>query len=326
MKTEFSVIIVTWNRKANLTKAVDSILKQQGISFQLIIIDNGSSDGTSEYGKMLSANNKNCIYYGYNFNIGITRAMNKGFSLASGEIIFCFDDDQIISDDHLLEKVVLLSKTKKWNILNIGVRNYYTRKWEHFIYSYPVKRYLNKSFYVNNFGNGSVFIKKEVLDRIGFFENCYFREVQENEYALRAMLNGFYILYYPELVIEHKVDPNRPSQKIVFYYSLRNTLLKNYKYFTGYRLLVLNCWQLFHFFLRLCKGRITIPLYRKAIKEYFSLRKKIDRYIYYHEERIKKYFFVSRKAVNDSSKIGCISFAEYCFMALVHICMNKLYK
>ena len=305
----FSVIIPTWNRKDDLSDAVDSVLKQKGVELEIIVVDNGSEDGTQEYCRNLAARETRFRYFRFEENRGITIAENTGLSEARGEIIFCLDDDEFMEEDDLLRKVNRLDKD--WDILNVGIVNAHTGEWEHFIFSQRRKSNLHKSFYVNNFGNGTVFIKKEVIDGIGLFEKDYFRQGHENEYAIRAILNGFNVLYYPELVLRHKVNPFRPGSEESCYYALRNTLLKNYKYFEGSRLFLLQAWQLIQFSLRMLAGKTTPRWMTKALKDYAALRKTTVRVLDYDPAAMERYFFVSRKVATTPENIGRLSFFRY---------------
>ena len=315
----FSVVIPTWNRKDDLSDAVNSVLQQKGAPFEIIIIDNGSDDGTQEYCLDLTTRDKRVRYFRFNENKGITIAENKGFLEAKGDIIFCLDDDELIEGDNLFQKVRFLADEKAWDILNIGIVNMHTGEWQDFAFSHSKKNNLHRSFYVNNFTNGTVFIKRKVIEKIGFFEEHYFRQGHENEYALRAVLNGFNILYYPELILKHKVNPFRLSTQNVYYYMLRNTLLKNYKYFSGTRLFLLQLWQMSQFCWRMFAGKISLRLMIRALKEYFALKTHTSRILDYNPVAMGRYFFVSRKVVTSPELIGQLSFFQYYIGGLTRV-------
>ena len=90
----FSVIIPTYNRLNLLKAAVDSVLEQSYDDFELIIVDNGSTDGTGDWLK----NNYSDARIQYHYQLGTgspAGPRNTGINLASGEWV-CFLD----SDDH----------------------------------------------------------------------------------------------------------------------------------------------------------------------------------------------------------------------------------
>jgi len=94
LKPFFSVIIPTYNRAALLTKAVESVINQSFKDWELIIVDDGSTDNTQ---KVVESYNDSSIFYIYKENKERSAARNKGIELSRGEYI-CFLD----SDDYFL--------------------------------------------------------------------------------------------------------------------------------------------------------------------------------------------------------------------------------
>ena len=89
-QTFFSVIVPTFNRKNLLKKAVDSVLNQTFHDFELIIIDDGSADGTN---KLIGSYDDSRIKYIYQDNAGVSSARNSGLSIASGTFVAFLDSD-----------------------------------------------------------------------------------------------------------------------------------------------------------------------------------------------------------------------------------------
>jgi len=90
MNTPFvSVIIPTYNRAWSLKKAIDSVLEQDYKNFELIVVDDGSTDDTealvSEYAKS--------VKFVQQPNLGVSAARNKGISISSGSLISFLDSD-----------------------------------------------------------------------------------------------------------------------------------------------------------------------------------------------------------------------------------------
>ncbi|MBT4289845.1 MAG: glycosyltransferase family 2 protein, partial [Deltaproteobacteria bacterium] len=91
-KPLISVIIPTFNRKQNVINAIDSVLTQTFDDFELIIIDDGSTDGTdveidTKYSKVLK--------YVKTDNLGVSHARNIGVEVSQGEYIAFLDSDDI---------------------------------------------------------------------------------------------------------------------------------------------------------------------------------------------------------------------------------------
>lgn len=91
----FSVIIPSYNRIEVLPRAIDSVLKQSYENFELIIVDDGSTDQTSEYLSQLKDSRIKTVFQE---NKGVATARNKGSQIAQGKWLAFLD-----SDDEWLE-------------------------------------------------------------------------------------------------------------------------------------------------------------------------------------------------------------------------------
>lgn len=97
-----SVIIVTFNSKKTLERALLSVIEQQGNCYEIIVIDGGSTDGTVE---ILKKYNNKIKYYCSEPDNGIYDAMNKGMSHASGEYVYFLGSDDWLVSDEVLKNV-----------------------------------------------------------------------------------------------------------------------------------------------------------------------------------------------------------------------------
>lgn len=309
---QFSLIIPSWNRCHSLDKTLRNLLCQKKLRYEIIVVDNGSTDDTKTVCQRLRQKNQQLHYIPLAENKGVPYAVNQGIHRAQGKIIACIDDDEFSHDEYLLEKIAWLAKEKQWGILNIDrvdKANKATMGQQLFPYHKKAKR--GHSFYVHNFCNGTVFIKREVIEKIGLFEETYFRQAQENEYALRAIVAGFEVLHCPQLVLQHISDPFILASDQVFYYSLRNTMLMNYKYFSGWQLLMMNGWQVIHYLSKTIRADLSAALFLQALREYRQQKKNTVRHLNYNADNMQRYFFVSRKIAYRTEEIGRMSFLHY---------------
>jgi len=104
-KPLFSIVMATYNRSQLLSRAVNSVLKQTYPHFELIIIDDASTDNTEQVCQ--SFRDKRIIYRKQEKNKGALAARNIGFDLAKGNYVALFDDD-----DELLPTALEVSVTK----------------------------------------------------------------------------------------------------------------------------------------------------------------------------------------------------------------------
>lgn len=98
-----SVIIPTYNRVHTLPGALESVLRQSYSDIEVIVVDDGSTDGTGQYMKRVQ--DVRVRYIANEQNLGPTAARNRGVSLARGEWVAFLDSDDIWEPDKLEKQV-----------------------------------------------------------------------------------------------------------------------------------------------------------------------------------------------------------------------------
>lgn len=96
MNPKFSIIIPTYNRKLILKRAIESVLAQTINDFEIIVVDDGSTDDTSELINIFPD-----VKYQYQENKGVSTARNTGANLAVGEWLLFLDSDDVLFPDAL---------------------------------------------------------------------------------------------------------------------------------------------------------------------------------------------------------------------------------
>ena len=100
-----SIIVPVYNIESKLPRCIDSILKQTNPNFELLLVDDGSSDRTGEICDTYAKNNQRIIAL-HKKNGGVSSARNVGILHASGDYIVFVDGDDFIAEDYL-EKLQL---------------------------------------------------------------------------------------------------------------------------------------------------------------------------------------------------------------------------
>ena len=98
---KFSVIVPTYNREEYIIKCIDSVLDQTYTKFEVIIVDDGSTDNTE---KLVKKYQDKRIKYFKNKNHGIGYSRNFGINKATGDYILFLDSDDYL-DENMLEEV-----------------------------------------------------------------------------------------------------------------------------------------------------------------------------------------------------------------------------
>jgi GalNAc5-diNAcBac-PP-undecaprenol beta-1,3-glucosyltransferase len=98
----FSIICATYNRAELLRRAIKSVLRQTIGEFELIIVNDGSTDDTTNIIKAFD--DKRIIYISHSINKGLNAARNSGFAAAKGKFLAFLDDD-----DELVESALQMA-------------------------------------------------------------------------------------------------------------------------------------------------------------------------------------------------------------------------
>ena len=88
--SDVSVVIPNYNGISFLETCLRSVSKQTGVSVEIIVVDNGSADGSQEY---IREHFKECILVALDKNYGFCRAVNEGIRRASGPYVILLNND-----------------------------------------------------------------------------------------------------------------------------------------------------------------------------------------------------------------------------------------
>ena len=165
---KISVIIPTFNRKKTLGRAVQSVMNQSLSPFEILIIDDGSNDGTEEWVKENFQN----MRYIYQDNHGVSSARNIGIENAHGDWVAFLDSDDEWLPNKLYEQAKAMDSNPEMKFFHTneiwirnGVRVNQMKK--HKKYGGYI---FEKCLDICRVSPSSVLIQKEVFDNIGIFD------------------------------------------------------------------------------------------------------------------------------------------------------------
>jgi len=211
MEKPVSIIIPTYNRKKLLQKAVDSVLVQNYPCFELIIVDDGSQDNTSDLFK-------NCdpqLVYVKQENKGPAAARNRGIKAARYDLIAFLDSDDRYAQNKLKiqaeamqeEPAYLISHTQEIWYRHGRLLN---QKKKHRKYNGNIFR---QSLQLCAVGMSTVMLRREIFDRYGFFDEEY-PCCEDYEFWLRLSAEQEFLLVDEPLTLK---DGGRNDQISAIY-------------------------------------------------------------------------------------------------------------
>lgn len=206
---KISIIIPTFNRCETLKRAVASVFEQTFTDFEVIIVDDGSTDQTPVY--CSSIDNPQVICRRFEKNLGGNTARNEGVAHSSGELLAFLDDDDCWLPGKLekqLEEMRTGAVDLCYTAKNVIYQNATSKR-----YSYLRPRYknLHKSIMRDNFigSTSTIIIKKRVLEEVGGFDPNL-PGLQDYDVYIRLIRKGYRIKGLPEPLVDyHVVDEKR---------------------------------------------------------------------------------------------------------------------
>ena len=159
-----SIIIPVFNRTSLVCSTLDAVLKQEFKDFEVILVDDGSTDDIKS--KLSGYIHEGAIKYYYQSNAGVSEARNKGASKSEGRYLIFLDSDDSVTENWLLDYTNMIKKSNP-DIIYCGIN----RLKENILVEYtdPTNPYKDgKSF--GNVIPGSFCIKKTFFEIIGRYD------------------------------------------------------------------------------------------------------------------------------------------------------------
>lgn len=181
---ELTVGLCSRNRKETLQLVLESLADQSihPDRYEVVLIDDGSTDGTDEMAKNLEVPYR--LTYGYQPHSALATARNHGIRLSKGEIMLYIDDD-VLADHHLLEEHLRAHETYRQCVVNGWVNHVE----EPVIPSKP--KFTMADISTSFFWTSNVSVRVDDLYRAGLFDES-FKEYgwEDQELGLRLMALG----------------------------------------------------------------------------------------------------------------------------------------
>ena len=196
---KISVIIPTYNRKKYIKRAIDSVIHQSYKPFEIIVIDDGSTDGTYELIKQSYSSSQ--ISLKKQKNNGVSSARNKGIKLANGDWIAFLDSDDEWFKNKLELQVREIKKSKTFicHTNEIWIRNgiRVNQMKKHQKYGGAI---FKKCLDMCRISPSSVMIHRRIFDEIGLFDEDL---IICEDYDLWLRISSKYpVLYLDSMLIK----------------------------------------------------------------------------------------------------------------------------
>jgi len=225
---DLSICLVPLNALNYLEPLLSSISRfTSGVSYELIVVDNGSTDGTADW---IEEQHPEITLVRNQANLGFTRGNNQAMEMAKGDFILLLNPDTLLKEDCFGPQVAYLRENPEVGIsipkvLNadgsfqqqsrrgdarpVEVFGYFMKLGKLFPKSKALNGYLqswlpeNEIAQVKAVSGSCMFIRREVYEQIGGLDEQFFAYQEDSDYCLRAGEAGWNVMYVPLSSIIH---------------------------------------------------------------------------------------------------------------------------
>ena len=271
-KVSVTVIIVTYNAEDYIDSCVSSLLMQEYTNFNILIIDNNSSDKTRNVIRKYIRVREKIVLIENQGNFGFSKACNIGIKYALGNLasdfVLLLNQDTIVQKNLLKDllswherkgtgaycpKILIRKNSKIWWIgtkfFSIGdlLKNpklsvsYHIDKEQedNFFFEKPLER--------EAITGCALFLPRKLIEDVGFFDERFFMYGEDLDYSLRSKAKGYKLFIIPGTVVYHDVDlenealiTGRNFERIVrrYFMHFSSSLLLLHKHFSFFYFLI----------------------------------------------------------------------------------------
>ncbi len=236
-----SIIIPHFNGRHHLDDCLASLRQQSCQTFEVLLVDNGSTDGSQAY---VQENFPEVKLIELGENRGFTGACNAGWASAQGEIIVLLNNDTAVHPHWLSEIIRAFHEHPEvgsvaCKMLLFDRRDHFHTAGDYYrVDGLPGNRgvwqkdegQFDQAEYVFSACGGAAAYRRAMLTEIGFLDDDFFFSCEDVDLGWRANLAGWKVLYVPTAVVYHKLKATGGSVT-GSYYDGRNFLYliwKNY--------------------------------------------------------------------------------------------------
>jgi glycosyltransferase involved in cell wall biosynthesis len=204
-----SVVLPVFNAAEFVEEALESILNQTYKNLQIIIIDDGSTDGSAEIVRKF--NDSRIQLHKHPTNQGLISTLNEGFELAQGNYIARMDADDVALATRIEKQVRYMENNPHIGLLGSWTENFGAQRG---IAKYPVNPEENdwQMLYRSSFSHPSAMLRTEVLKQHQLRFDEEFLHAEDYEFATRLSLYTR-LSNLPEVLLKYRVHAHSVSSR-----------------------------------------------------------------------------------------------------------------
>ncbi len=308
--SKVTVIIPNYNGKRFMEDCMEALSAAQGCPFELLMVDNGSTDGSVEYVRERYPELK---VIALDQNYGFSRAVNEGIRAAKTPYVILLNNDTKVKPGYVGALVRMMDRHPEAfsvspkmiqmyhpDLIDDAGDQYTVLGWAFQRgVAHSVKRYKKPARVFSACGGAAIY-RRAVFEQIGYFDEKHFAYLEDLDVGWRARLFGWQNLYCPQAQVEHVGSGTSGSKYNAFKVRLaaRNNIYLNYKNMPLLQRII-NFPALFagvlvksRFFKKIGFGKE----YKEGLKEGWTTRKACKR-VEFSADRLKAYACIEGRLI-----------------------------
>lgn len=212
-----SIITPNFNGMKFLKNFLDSLNNEYKFIGEVILIDNGSTDGSQDFIKNYSRNLKFPVKIVENTqNLGFSRAVNQGIKISSFEYLFLLNNDTEVKKGTIYHLInCLTSDTKIFsvsakilqydnpNLIDDAGDEYTLLAWTKKSGNNQLSDFYKEKREIFSSCAGAAMYRRNIFDIIGYFDENFFAYMEDVDISYRAKIYGFKNYFCPEAIVYH---------------------------------------------------------------------------------------------------------------------------
>ena len=206
-----SVILPAYNAEKTLSEAIQSIINQSYNNWELIIINDGSTDGTNIVS--LSFDDKRIKYYENEGNKGLIYTLNRGVELATGKYIARMDADDICYPERIERQVDFMESHPDVIVCGTQIDYFGTKSTNYKKLKFPLNDKSLKEMLATStcFAHPTVMIRKSMLENSGVYYDVNFKNAEDYSFWIDLIPYGKFA-NLSETLLHYRISDTQISQ------------------------------------------------------------------------------------------------------------------
>ncbi len=215
----FSILLAAWNEREFARECLESIKKQAFTDYEVLLVDDGSKDGTAE---MIREDYPFVRLFALERHRGFAKTNNLAASHAKGEWLFVVNTDTEFHPDLLAELDEATKRYPEYDLFSCQMVRYDDRRFvdcKGMRFHGSLRATMigigepvdpgEQPFEVFGATGGAMLLRREVFESIGLFDEAFYFNNEDVDFSLRAYGQGYRTLYLPSAVVYHRRSPNQ---------------------------------------------------------------------------------------------------------------------